>query len=434
LLTNAKLIILKRNKAMKNTATVHSRAWYGDEELTLNFPAGWEVEVLGPKEAPALSDAQIERAFAEPIGTPRISELAKGKKSAAIVVDDLSRPTPAATVIPFLLRELAAAGVPKSEIRFVVGGGSHRPLTDEEVAKKIGTDVAAAYEATSHDFMSGDLRALGSLDNGMPIYLNHVVADADFKICLGGIYPHGSVGFGGGAKLVVPGIAGFATMFYFHSFSPSRGHAVIERRGSEPDHRDFSEAVAGVLGLDVIANVVLNSRREICGLFVGDFVQAHRKGAYFALDTYSTVIPEASRKETDLVVLNCYPLDSDPIQTGKALWAVSHFEKAYRMALNPASDGICYHGLFDQVDYVRFVQERAERTEPELPTPQLGTQDQLHVWSEHFWVDDFYKKHPGALLFRDLEKLIALFAEKLPARAKVAVLPSAGIQVLAPEI
>ncbi len=416
---------------MKNTATVHSRAWYGDEELTLNFPSGWEVETLGPKDAPVLSDTQIEQAFAAPIGTPRISELAKGKKSAAIIVDDLSRPTPAATVIPFLLRELASAGVPKSEIRFVVGGGSHRPLTDEEVAKKIGADVAAAHEATSHDFMSGDLRALGSLDNGMPIYLNRVVADADFKICLGGIYPHGSVGFGGGAKLIVPGIAGFTTMFYFHSFSPSRGHAVIERKGSEPDHRDFSEAVAGVLGLDVIVNTVLNSRREICGLFVGDFVQAHRQGAHFALETYGTEIPEASRKETDLVVLNCYPLDSDPIQTGKALWATRHFEKAYKMALNPASDGICYHGLFDQIDYARFVQQKAERTASELPAPQLGNQDQLHVWSEHFLVDDFYKKHPGSLLFRDLEQLIALFAEQLPSNAKVAVLPSAGIQVLA---
>ena len=418
---------------MKNTATIRSRAWYGDEALTLNFPTGWEVEILGPKDGPALSDAQIERAFAEPIGTPCISELAKGKKSAAIIVDDLSRPTPAATIIPFLLRELAAAGVPKSEIRFVVGGGSHRPLTDEEVAKKIGTEVAAEHEATSHDFMSGDLRALGSLDNGMPIYLNRVVADADFKICLGGIYPHGSVGFGGGAKLIVPGIAGFATMFYFHSFSPSRGHAIIERKGSEPDHRDFSEAVAGVLGLDVIANVVLNSRREICGLFVGDFVQAHRKGAHFALDTYSTEIPEASRKETDLVVLNCYPLDSDPIQTGKALWATRYFEKAHKMALNPASDGICYHGLFDQVDYARFLEQRSEKAQSELPSPQLGTQDQLHVWSEHFLVDDFYKKHAGALLFRDLEQLIALFAERLPSHAKVAVLPSAGIQVLAQE-
>lgn len=418
---------------MNNTATVYSSAWYGDEELTLNFPSGWEVEVLGPKDAPALSDIQIERAFAELIGTARIAELAKGKKSAAIVVDDLSRPTPAAAVVPVLLRELASAGVPKSEIRFVVGGGSHRPLTDEEVAKKIGADIAAEYEATSHDFMGGDLRALGNLENGMPIYLNSVVADADFKICLGGIYPHGAVGFGGGAKLVVPGIAGFATMFYFHTFSPSRGHAVVERKGGEPDHRDFSEAVARVLGLDVIVNTVLNRRREICGLFVGDFVQAHRKGAHFALDTYSTEIPETSRKETDLVVLNCYPLDSDPIQTGKALWATRYFEKAHKMALNPATDGICYHGLFEQIDYARFVQQKAERVQSELPAPQIGTQDQLHVWSEHFLVDDFYKKHPSALLFRDLDQLIALFAERLPAYAKVAVLPSAGIQVLAPE-
>lgn len=416
---------------MKNTATVYSRAWYGDEELTLNFPSGWEVEMLAPADGPALSDAQIARAFAEPIGTPRIAEMARGKKSAAIVVDDLSRPTPAATVIPFLLRELTEAGVPKSEIRFVVGGGSHRPLTDAEAAKKVGTDIAAEHEVTSHNFMAGDLGALGSLDNGMPIYVNGVVADADFKICLGGIYPHGAVGFGGGAKLVVPGIAGFATMFYFHSFSPSRGHAVIERTGSEPDHRDFAEAVARKLGLDVIANVVLNSGREICGLFVGDFVQAHRKGAHFALDTYGTVIPETSRKETDLVVLNCYPLDADPIQTGKALWATCYFEGAWTMALNPATDGICYHGLFDQVDYARFRQQREGKTQSELPAQQLGRQAQLHVWSEHFGVDDFYKKHPDALLFRDLAQLIQLFAEKLPADAKVAVLPAAGIQVLA---
>ncbi len=418
---------------MNKTITVHSGAWYGDKELTLNFPTGWEVEVLGPKDAPTLSDADIERAFAEPIGTSRISELAKGKKSAAIIVDDLSRPTPAATVVPFLLRELASAGVPTSEIRFVIGGGSHRPLTDAEVAKKIGAEVAAVYEATSHDFMSGDLRALGNLDNGMPIYLNRVVADSEFKICLGGIYPHGAVGFGGGAKLIVPGIAGFTTMFYFHAFSPSRGHAVIDRKGSDPDHRDFSEAVAGILGLDVIVNTVLNSRREICGLFVGDFVQAHRQGAHFALETYGTEIPETLRKETDLVVLNCYPLDSDPIQTGKALWATRHFEKAYQMALNPASDGICYHGLFDQIDYARFRQQKAERTASELPAPQLGNQDELHVWSEHFLVDDFCKKHPGAILFRDLEQLIALFAEKLPSNAKVAVLPAAGIQVFAQE-
>ncbi len=416
---------------MKNIATFHSRAWYGDEKLTLNFPEGWDVEILAPKDAAVLSETQIGQAFAQPIGKPRIAMMAKGKGNAAIIIDDLSRPTPAARVIPFLLQELTDAGIPKGEIRFVVGGGSHRPLTKEEITKKVGTDIASDYEVTSHDFMSGSLRALGSLDNGMPIYINPVVADAEFKICLGGIYPHSSVGFGGGAKLIVPGVAGFATMFYFHSFSPSRGHAVIERQGSEPDHRDFAEAVATRLGLDVIANVVLNSRREICGLFVGDFVQAHRAGARFALDTYGTEIPEVSRKETDLIVLNCYPLDSDGIQTGKALWARSYFEKAYALVLNPATDGICYHGLFDQVDYARFLHQRLTKVAAELPTPQLGSREQLHVWSENFLVDDFYKKHPGSLLFRNLEELVQLFAEKLPANARVAVLPAAGIQVLA---
>ena len=417
---------------MSNVATVRSRAWYGDEELTLNFPTGWEVEVLGPKDAPALSDAQIERAFAEPIGTPRISELAKGKKSAAIIFDDLSRPTPASKVTPFLLRELASAGVPKSEIRFVAGVGAHRPLRDEDIIKKIGADIAAEYEVSNHNFMGGDLRAFGNLDNGMPIYFNRVVADSDFKICLGGIYPHSSVGFSGGAKLIVPGISGFTTMFYFHTFPPGRGPAIIEGESDEPDRRDCAELAAGVLGLDAIANVVMNSHREICGLFVGDFIQAHRKGAHFAMDTYSTEIPETNQTGSDLVVINCYPLDADAIQLDKALGALTYFENTYTMALYPASDSSCYHGLFDRIDYARYLRQRADQVPPELPTPKIGRRGQLHVWSEYFLADDFYKEYPASLLFRDLEVLIQLFAEKLPAHAKVTVLPVAGTQVLIP--
>ncbi len=139
---------------MTNKATVRSGAWYGDNELTLNFPTGWEVEMLNQQDAPALTEAQIEQAFAEPIGTLPIRELAKEKKSAAIIVDDLSRPTPSYKVIPYLLRELTTAGVPKSEIRFVVGVGAHRPITKEEMAKKVGTDIAAEYEVTNEVILS----------------------------------------------------------------------------------------------------------------------------------------------------------------------------------------------------------------------------------------------------------------------------------------
>ena len=122
--------------------TVRSGAWFGDREVALNLPPSWEVNVLAPEEAPKMGEAQIEAAFARPIGTPPIVAMARGKSSATIVLDDL--------------------------------------------------------------------RALGNLADGMPVYINPVVADADFKICLGGIYPHAAVGFGGGAKLILPGVSGFA--------------------------------------------------------------------------------------------------------------------------------------------------------------------------------------------------------------------------------
>ncbi len=417
--------------ATKNSATIPSRAWYGDEDLTLNFPAGWEVFMAAPHDAPRASEQAITAAFANPIGTGRIADMARGKRSAAIVVDDLSRPTPAHVLVPHVLRELATAGVPKDEIRFVVGGGSHRPLTHNEFVKKLGADVVRDYDVHSHNFMAGNLRGLGSLPDGTPLYFDPVVADAEFKMTIGGIYPHGSVGFGGGSKLILPGVSGFATMFHFHTFYPARGQANIERTGAIPDHRDASEAAAGVLGSDMVVNVVLNGRREIAGVFVGDFIQAHRAGAHFALRTYGTVIPQNLRREADLVVVNAYPLDSDPIQTSKALWAAKYFDHAYTVAVNPAVDGICYHGLFDRIDFGRFQQQVAERTFMGDPEPKLQRRDQVILYSESFPVHDFERKFPTGILVRDRERVIGLLSDVLPERAKVVVFPCSGIQVLA---
>jgi nickel-dependent lactate racemase len=420
-------------QATRRAATMPSRAWYGDGDLTLEFPSGWEVHLLPPHDAPTLDATAIETAFANPIGTRRIAELARGKRSVAIVVDDVSRPTPAAQLIPYVLAELAEAGVPKSEIRFVVGGGSHRPQTQEEFEKKVGANIVAEYEVTSHNFMAGDLRGLGSLPDGTPLYFNRVVADAEFKMTIGGIYPHGAVGFGGGSKLILPGVSGFATMFHFHTFYPSRGQGNIERQGDEPDHRDASEAAARVLGLDVVVNAVINSRREIAALYVGDFVQAQRAGAHKARHVYGTLIPDAIRREADIVVVNAYPLDSDPIQTGKALWARKYFERAYTVVVNPAVDGICYHGLFDRVDWGRFNALRTERQPMADPEPVLGGQDQTLIWSENFPIHDFERKHPRDILIREWQTVIDLLTPAVPANAKVAVFPVSGLQLLALE-
>src|SRR5688572_715521 len=321
--------------ANRHLVTMPSRAWYGDIDLTLDFPATWDVHTMAMKDAPTLTATQIEAAFANPIGTPPIRELAKGRKSATIVVDDVSRPTPASTMIPYVLRELTLAGVPKEEIRFVVGGGSHRPQTQEEFEKKLGAEIVRDYAVKSHNFMAGDLKGIGALEEGTPLFFDPWVVDADFKMTIGGVYPHGAVGFGGGSKLILPGVAGFATIFHFHTFYPSRGQGNIERVGDVPDHRDASEAAARALGLDLVVNMVINSRRQMAALFVGDFVKAQRTGAHVAQDIFGTVIPEALPDQTDLVVVNAYPLDSDPIQTGKAMWCRRYFPKARFVVVNP---------------------------------------------------------------------------------------------------
>jgi nickel-dependent lactate racemase len=414
----------------ENRVAIPSRAWYGDIDLELDFPQGWEVHMLGPKDAPRVTPAQIETAFANPIGTRRLSELARGRRSAAIVVDDLSRPTPAAELVPYALRELAEAGVPKEEIRFVAGGGSHRPLTREELAKKVGADIVEQYEVTSHDFMAGDLRGLGNLPDGTPLYFNRVVADADFKMTIGGIYPHGSVGFGGGSKLILPGVAGFATMFHFHTFYANRGQGNIERTGDVPDHRDASEAAAKALGLDAVVNVVLNSRRQIAGVFVGDFVQAHRAGARYAKGVYATPIPERLRNDAALIVLNAYPLDSDPIQTGKALWPRQHFTQAYTLVVNPAVDGICYHGLFDRMDWGRFRADMAKRAPMSVPEVVMNGREQSLLWSENFPIHDLSRKLPNTQLVRTWETAIDALRTRLPENAVVAVFPCSAIQIL----
>jgi lactate racemase len=415
----------------RHRVTMPSRAWYGDIDLTLDFPATWDVHTLAMKDAPAISPAGIEAAFANPIGTPPIHELAKGRKSATIVVDDVSRPTPASKLIPYVLRELARAGVPKSEIRFVVGGGSHRPQTQEEFEKKLGAEIVRDYPVKSHNFMAGDLKGIGTLDDGTPLFFDPWVVDADFKMTIGGIYPHGAVGFGGGSKLILPGVAGFATMFHFHTFYPSRGQANIERTGDVPDHRDASEAAARALGLDLVVNMVINSRREPAAVFVGDFVQAQRAGAHFALDTFGTSIPESLQTETDLVVVNAYPLDSDPIQTGKALWCRRFFPNARFVVVNPAVDGICYHGLFDRIDWKRYSAQIAAREIIEDPEPRLEGQEQMVIWSENYPAHDFPRKHPSDLLVRKWETVLELLQPTLPERATVAVFPSSGLQVLA---
>ena len=178
-----------------------------------------------------------------------------------------------------------------------------------------------------------------------PVYLNRHFLEADLKVVVGSAFPHAETGFGGGAKMVVPGLSGHLSIAYLHGALPPRGAGCLESAPGVLDRRAWAEAVARHVGVDLAVCAVVNTRRELAGLFVGDVVEAHRAAARRMQEIGHTPVPRDRAERVDAVVVSTYPLDTDPVQMGKALTVARHLRPRTIVAVNAASDGIHYHGM-----------------------------------------------------------------------------------------
>lgn len=129
--------------------TVPWAVWYENTRQELTFPDSWRVERADMVDAPELSNDELKQAFHRPIGTIRLSELAKGRKNAAIAVDDLTRPTQAYRILPLVMDELERGGIEDDDIVVVMAIGSHRPLMRQDLLKKSGRTLSAVCESTT---------------------------------------------------------------------------------------------------------------------------------------------------------------------------------------------------------------------------------------------------------------------------------------------
>jgi len=324
--------------------TVRYGSWYDEMELRLAFPQGWTLHRLDPDDADAISDGAVDAAFAHPIGSPRLSQLARAGRNAVVAIDDLSRPTPAHRVLPPLLRELAAGGIPAERVTLLFGMAAHRPMSRDEMEKKVGPAPLAACRVEQHDFLGEGLTDLGWIEGG-PVRLARTFVEADLRVCIGGVIPHNETGFGGGSKMIVPGLAGHETIAHFHGALPPRLAGVLGAAPGIVDRRAWSESVARHVGPLATVACVINSRRELAGLHVGDIVEAHRSAALEATAIGRTVVPAQLARECDVAVVNAYPLDTDPIQMGKSLNLTRKLGAKNSVVINAASDGIFYHGM-----------------------------------------------------------------------------------------
>lgn len=319
---------------------LRTKAWFGDEPLSISFPPAWKIVEVGPRDSPALSAEVMREQLVRPIGSPPLRDLAKGKTKAVILVDDLTRPTPAADLLPSLITELTQSGLRENAITVLLAGGTHPPASAEDQAKKVGTKLSPLVRVMAHD-SRGDLVDLGRSPAGLPIRINRMVMECDLKIGVGCIYPHPIAGFSGGAKIVLPAVCGVETTRMMHDYL--RGSR--ERGGSiHTELRQDMIAVARKAGLDFIANVTLNHRREISGLFAGDLVEAHEAGVRAAQRMYT--VPVVTR--VDIVVADMYPFDTSwQFAQDRGLWPIECAgPTASRVVIAACPLGLGTHELF----------------------------------------------------------------------------------------
>ena len=288
--------------------------WYENSLAEYELPDDWDVEycpMRGAGRTP-LTIEQLSNAIIRPIGSPRLKDLARGKKSAVIIFDDMTRPTRTCDIAPIILEELAAGGIGEENISFVCALGTHGALTMNEFRKKLGQNILERFRVFNHNIYENCVE-VGTTTRGTRLMINRNVMEAELKVAVGCVTAHAQVGYSGGGKILLPGVA--------HIDSISHYHLDVEKMGSDTTGlgkhsgnilRSEIDEAAKMVGLDFLVNVIVNDRCAATDVFAGELFEAHARAVDLARDLY----------------------DTDPIPAGKELVISNAFAKANEMTIS----------------------------------------------------------------------------------------------------
>jgi len=295
------------------------RGYFKGEELGFDLPDDWNLLAMAePREVDAVQDieAEVERALNNPIGMEPLSKIVPNleDKKTVILSEDQTRPTPVGLIAVPLMNELNRLGIPDDDIQVIIARGTHRHPTEDEIRDKLGEEVLKRVKVSVHDADDQDnLVLMGTTSRGTPCWANRLVAEAGLKIGIGTSNPHYFAGYGGGPKMVLPGISGRETIKRNHVWIREPNSMQGIREGN-PLWEDMLE-MARIVGLDMKIDTVLNSQKKVYRVFAGD-VEAEQKEAIEALlDIYGVTVP----KMADVTITSGYPLETNLIQSGKAI-------------------------------------------------------------------------------------------------------------------
>ena len=319
---------------------------YGKGQLSWDFPCdGLLTSRVDALKSDKTGRELVEAAMANPIGSPRLSQLAAGKKTCTVIISDHTRPVPSRDILPPMLRALRE-GNPDIQITLLVATGFHRLTTKAELAAKLGEEIASSETIRVHDAFDPDSNVqIGILPSGAPLVIDRAAVETDLLVSEGFIEPHFFAGFSGGRKSVLPGVCDKTTVLGNHCgkfiASPYARTGVLE---GNPLHADMV-AAAEMAKLAFIVNVVIDEEKKTVAAFAGDFRQAHEAGAAF-LRQYC----EVDAIPGDIVITSNggAPLDQNTYQSVKGLTAAeaSAKEGAVLIMCAELADGTGGEGFY----------------------------------------------------------------------------------------
>ena len=312
----------------------------------------------------------VKKSMENPIGTPKLKELAVGKDKVVILISDHTRPVPSKYILPLMLEEIRE-GNPNADITLLVATGCHRETTKEELIGKIGEDIYNNEKIYIHD--CDDESMLVKLDQKLPsggdIVVNKLAAEADLLVAEGFIEPHFFAGYSGGRKSVFPGCCSRKAVMYNHNaeFIDSE-YSRTGNLENNPIHKDMI-AAARALDLVYIVNVVINSDKEVIHSVAGDLDQAHESGTEWLKERAGV---EKQLADIAITSNGGYPLDQNIYQAVKSMTAAEAAVKEGGVIIVSAesSDGTggdaFYNAFVDEPDTQKLYQSF-------LDTPKIKT-------------------------------------------------------------
>lgn len=295
---------------------------YGDGQAPLDVPD--RATILNIRE-PALSVS--EAGFAADLDRA-LAAHGSGGRRVAVVVADKTRLCGYDHFLPVLLERLVAAGTDPSAVTFYIAYGTHARQRDRESRSAYGA-LFDRCRFVHHDCTDDGLFSeLGQTHRGTPVRFRRDLLAADLRITFGAISHHYFAGFGGGRKLIFPGLGHRPAIYRNHRLFLDRRTRRLAA-GCQPGRLDGNPLAEDLAEIEthcpahLAIHGILDSRGRLCRLLTGRGEQDFRR----ACAVHGEGCEVAGIAPADLVVASCggYPKDINFIQAHKAVHHAAAF-------------------------------------------------------------------------------------------------------------